>query len=51
MAGPDGTEPVTNVPPLRGRERHQRAVVAWGVAALTTVLVGTFFLVYFGVVK
>ena len=48
---PEGTEPVTNVPPLRGRERHQRATVAWGVAALATVLLGTFFLVYLGVVK
>jgi type VI secretion system protein ImpK len=42
---PDGTEPVTNVPPLRGRDRHQKMTLAWGAAALVTVLFVAFFLV------
>ena len=42
---PDGTEPVTNVPPLRGRERHQKMTLAWGGAMLVTVLLVAFFLV------
>jgi type VI secretion system protein ImpK len=42
---PDGQEPVTNVPPLRGQERLQRMILAWGGAVLVGILLGTFILI------
>jgi type VI secretion system protein ImpK len=44
-AAPDGEQPVTNVPPLRGRERLQRMILAWAAAILLAILVGTFILI------
>jgi len=44
-AAPDGQEPVTNVPPLRVRERLQTMMVAWAGAILVAILFGAFVVV------
>jgi type VI secretion system protein ImpK len=41
-AAPDGHEPVTNVPPLRGRERLHKMIVAWACAVLVAILFAAF---------
>jgi type VI secretion system protein ImpK len=45
-AAPHGAEPVTNVPPLRGRERMQKMIVAWACAVLVAILFLAFYVMF-----
>jgi type VI secretion system protein ImpK len=39
---PDGQDPTTNVPPLRGRDKMRRMVLSWAVCLLVGVFTGVF---------
>jgi type VI secretion system protein ImpK len=43
---PDGQDPTTNVPPLRGREKLKRLVMSWSICLLVAVFVGVFFVIH-----